>query len=305
MRIFRVILIFLISLPVYGIEKEQIRIALSFDDAPKSSGYLMTGMKRTTKLINMLGKHNIRTVFFCNTAKFSYQYGKERIRKYDSAGHIIANHSHSHKHPEQLGAKNYIKDIYIAHNILKKFENFKQWYRYPYLNQGTKKSVRDSIWHALDDMNYKIGYCTVDNYEWYLNKLYGDAVKNHKNPDFETTKKMYIDHIMNSIYFYDDMAKNELGYSPPHVLLLHESDLTSVMLEPLLNAFKKHNISVIDPEKAYSDKMLSIRPETMKNFQGRIAAHAAAQGYKGMIHQKSESTKYLDSLFIEYNVIAQ
>ena len=300
-----ILLILLLCSSLLLLGNDNIRIALSFDDAPKSSGYLMTASQRTAKLIKILEMHDIEAVFFCNTAKFPNHNGKERIKKYDSAGHIIANHSHSHKHPEQLGAKNYINDIKTAHNILKDFNNFKRWYRFPYLNQGSKKTIRESILNALDSMNYRIGYCTVDNYEWYLNKLYGDAAKNGNEPNFGKMKNMYIDHIINSIYFYNDMAKKELGYSPPHVLLLHENDLTAVMLEPLIKAFKKHNISIIDSKEAYSDELLSIRPETMKNHQGRIAAHAAAQGYKGRIYQKSESTKYLDSLFIKNKVIAQ
>lgn len=79
MRILWLILLIQTSLPLLSSEKEQIKVALGFDDTPKSSGYLITGTQRTAKLLNILDKRDLRTVFFCNTTIFPNHNSKERI----------------------------------------------------------------------------------------------------------------------------------------------------------------------------------------------------------------------------------
>jgi peptidoglycan/xylan/chitin deacetylase (PgdA/CDA1 family) len=298
MRLILKISIFLIFALNISNANEPIRIAFSFDDAPMSDSYLFTGDERTKIIIDMLDKFDIKAVFYCNSKKFDEYNGLQRIQDYNDAGHYIANHSHSHYHPHKVGAETYIEDIKLCHENIKDFSNFKQWYRYPFLNQGTTESMRDSIWNTLDEMNYLIGYTTVDNYEWYVNKQILDALKTEKI-SIDECREYYLEHVLNSIEFYHNIALNELDINPAHVLLLHENDVSTYFLEDLITEMQKRGMEIIDPAKAYEDEIASNRPNTMVNYQGRIISIAVANGYQDRIWQKTEDTKYLDSLFQE------
>jgi peptidoglycan/xylan/chitin deacetylase (PgdA/CDA1 family) len=72
------------------------RIAITFDDAPRVDGAYFDGPTRTTKLLAALEAAKVGQVaFFCNSTRMDAG-GAVRIKSYAEAGHLIANHSHSH-----------------------------------------------------------------------------------------------------------------------------------------------------------------------------------------------------------------
>lgn len=107
MRIgFLALLSILVALASTAAAHGQKRIALSYDDAPRSDGALYTGNARTTRLINALEAVDAGpVVFFVTTAGISNsENGQARLEAYASAGHILANHTHSHMWAHQTSA---------------------------------------------------------------------------------------------------------------------------------------------------------------------------------------------------------
>lgn len=89
---------------------------------------------------------------------------------------------------------------------------------------------------------------------------------------------MYVDVLLQSIEFYDDIAQAQLGRSPRHVLLLHENDLAALFVPQLITALRADGWDIIPAQNAFNDPISQIFPETEFNGQGRIAAIAHAQG---------------------------
>lgn len=269
------------------------KIALTFDDAPMQDGEYFTGMERTGLLIEKLQESNVTAAFFCITNQFN-SAGIARIKLYEDAGHLIANHTHTHSWINNIGVDNYIEDVARADSILKDFSNFMKWFRYPYLDEGKTVEDRDAIRKALKDMNYINGYVTVDNYDWYINSMMQKALKENRQVDFIKLEKFYIDHIWQSISFYDNIAKRTLGRSPAHVLLLHENDLAVLFIDKLIRHIKSQGWEIISPVEAYKDEIVSIIPDVLFNGQGRVAAIAYEMGIKpNELVQHSEDTDYL------------
>ena len=73
-------------------------------------------------------------VFFVTTSRFEEPGGIERICRYASAGHLIANHSHSHRWLRETDSVDYIEDRLMAESLLEDFENRRPWYRFPFLD---------------------------------------------------------------------------------------------------------------------------------------------------------------------------
>jgi peptidoglycan/xylan/chitin deacetylase (PgdA/CDA1 family) len=279
-------------------------IAFTFDDAPLGNGALFTGMQRASKIIETLKKHDIKqAAFFVVTSQVNRD-GLERLRMYSDAGHLLGNHSHSHNWMGVMGTANYIRDIQKADSILKSTKlPYERWYRYPFLDEGPTKTSRDSIRTALASLSLMNAYITIDNYDWHINGAAGKAIKSNTQINYNELKKFYLEHIWNSIQFYDNIARQVLGRSPKHVLLLHENDLAALFLGDLIQFLRDKGWKIISPEEAYTDPIAKEVPDVLFNGQGRVGAIAFAKGLKpAALVQQSEDENYLDRLMMERKV---
>jgi peptidoglycan/xylan/chitin deacetylase (PgdA/CDA1 family) len=273
------------------------QIALTFDDAPLSDGPIFSGNERTQKLIEHLKQQKIEQVtFFVVTGNINEQSNK-RLEKYADAGHLLANHTHSHQWIRVLGTAAYLRDIQRADSILRPMKGFAPWFRYPFLDEGRTKSSRDSIRQQLVEMRLINGYVTIDNYDWYLNGLLRKALQEKRKVNYDKLRSVYLDHLWNSIQFYDGIARRILGRSPRHVLLLHENDLAAYFLTDLIKLLNAKGWEIISPTEAYEDPIAGIVPDVLFNGQGRVAAMAKEKGFASKdLVQEAEDEAYLDEL---------
>lgn len=272
-------------------------IALTFDDAPRGNGAYYTGIQRTRILIEKLRESGVSQVAFFVTTSQVDSLGRARLEAYGEAGHIIANHSHSHARIHRLGSDRFIEDIFAADAIIRNIPGFKPWFRYPFLDEGRTVAARDAIRKALAKKGYVNGYVTIDNYDWHLERLFQERLREGHVVDITRLRVVYLQHIWNSITFYDDIAQKVLGRSPDHVLLLHENDLAALFIGDLIKLIRSKGGEIVSPEEAYRDAIAAEVPDVLMNNQGRIAAIAKARGYRGPLRQESEEADYLLRLF--------
>lgn len=272
-------------------------IAITFDDAPIPNGPLFSGDERARRLIQTLQKYQVKEAAFFVLTKYADIERLPRLKQYSDAGHLLANHSHRHLWIHEAGTREYIRDIGIADSILSAFPNYQRWYRYPFLDEGRTKSARDSIRQALSQMELRNGYVTIDNYDWYLNSLLAKAMEANKKVNRAALRDVYVEHICNSVSFYDAVAREHLGRSPRHVLLLHENDLAALFLEDVLERLKQEGWKFISAREAYEDPIASHVPDVLFNGQGRVAAIANEKGIRPRdLVQESEDEEYLDKV---------
>lgn len=157
------------------------RIALTFDDGPRGDGPMFRGDDRVAALIEALieALSSVTTepaTFFVKTSNLGRPGGRQRIERYAQAGHLIANHTHSHNWLSRTDTREYIDDIATAEKLLAGFRNRRAWFRFPYLDEGRPLAKREQVRTALRAMGLINGYVTVDNYDWYLERKWQDAV---------------------------------------------------------------------------------------------------------------------------------
>lgn len=265
-----------ISVPAIASER---RIAITFDDAPRAEGPLMTGEERAARLVTALGSANVKqAAFFVTTSNIQSNAGEKRLLAYAEAGHVLANHGHSHLSLSRTDPVEYVADIDRAQQALTRFPNHRMWYRFPYLDEGTTKESRDVVRQALAARGLSNGYVTIDNYDWYLDQLWRDALKAGLKVDMNALRELYIEVLMDAARFYDGIAVEALGRSPAHVLLLHETDLNALFVADLVDALKADGWSIVTADEAFQDPIATELPETLFNGQGRVAAIAAQEG---------------------------
>lgn len=268
------------SIPAQAEPKKQ--IAISFDDAPRGNGKLWTGEPRAPALISALDAVDVQAVFFVTTQGLERQEGIARIQAYADAGHLIANHTHTHPWAMRTEVEAYLADIDEATRQLDAMEIDetvrRSWFRFPFLDEGTPLDKRDALRAGLVERGLINGYVTIDNYDWHIDAEVRRAAKAGRTIDMEALRAAYIDILLGAVYFYDDLAVEELGYSPPHMLLLHENDLAALLIGDLVEALREEGWEIITPDAAYAAPIADIEPQTLMTRQGHVAALAVEAG---------------------------
>lgn len=156
------------ELPIYSVETDEKKVALSFDAA--------WGNEDTQQILDILAKYDVHVTFFM-TGGWVESY-PEDVKKIQEAGHDLANHSENHKNMSQLSDSECQEELMKVHNKVKELTGTDMiLFRPPYGDYDN---------HVITNAK-ECGYYTiqwdVDSLDW---KDYGvdsiiKTVTEHKN----------------------------------------------------------------------------------------------------------------------------
>ena len=281
-------------------------ISLSFDDAPRGDGEYFTGEERAKKIVSELKKSNVeQVIFYANPGKVNDNEKRNRLHYYKNSGHLIGNHTFDHISADKNSAGLFLDNIALADEYLRSEKLFSPYFRYPFLHRGKSLSKINEIRLGVEKLGYTDGYVTIDNYDYFMDRLFQKALLANKKVKLENLKSFYVETLMKSINFYDNLAQKFLGKSPKHVLLLHENDMAALFIGDLISRLRNEGWKIITPVEAYTDRDLSPFPNVLVHNQGRVAAKARENGYQGALSSGFENEEVLKELFDTYNVATE
>ena len=259
------------------------RIALSFDDVPRSPGAFLTLDERSEKLIASLDEGGVeQAAFFVVTGNLDQPCGaggEARIQAYVEAGHVIANHSHSHRPLSRTAPQAYLADIDRAEDWLRDRPGHRPWYRFAYLDESAgDRPRRDAVRKGLGERGLANAYVTVDSYDWCLEEISGRAVRAGRSLDMAALRNLYAELILRAAEFADGLARETIGRSPAHVMLLHETDTAALFIADAVAALRNAGWEIVPIDEAYRDPLFNNEPDASYLSGGRIAAIASAGG---------------------------
>ncbi|WP_243839278.1 polysaccharide deacetylase family protein [Pseudoteredinibacter isoporae] len=267
-------------------------LAITLDDSPRSATGYFDGPTRAKELIAEIERHKLPQIAFFSVGNKADGEGKKRLIQYANAGHIIAHHSNTHLDFNKHSLSEYIADFEQAEPQLNTLPNYQRWHRFPYLREGDTQEKRDGMRRYLKEKGYLNAYITLNNYDWYLESLFQKAIAQQQKVDFEALQKLYVELIIESIEYYDQMAVEYLGRSPKHVLLLHEMDITALYLGDLVEALREKGWKTIPVKEAFHDDIADYQTKKVFKFNpGRIGEIAYDNGKrKGLWHHSLDET---------------
>lgn len=279
-RVLRGLLLVLALLTATAAQADK-RIALTFDDVPRHRGAFLTPDERAGRIIAALRKAKVRqAAFFLNPGKLDTpdgQGGEARIAAYVAAGHVIANHTQTHRGMELLTASEFLADVDAAEAWLKDRPGRRPWMRFPYLNEGGRDTAkRDAVRAGLAARGLRNGYVTADGSDWFLDDLVIKATGEGKQLDMDKLRRLYVQMHLSSAEAQDDLARRVLGRSPAHVMLMHETDLAALFLPDLVAELRRHGWRIITADEAYRDALKSAFPDTA-NARGDLISAIAVE----------------------------
>lgn len=111
------------------------RIALTFDDGPNG--------RYTSKVLDILKRYKIKACFFLLGE--NVEYYPKTAKRIKQEGHLIGNHTYSHRHLKRLKCENILWQIEKAEDAYKKILDLRpRFFRPPYCeyNKTVKKLAK-------------------------------------------------------------------------------------------------------------------------------------------------------------------
>ena len=277
-------------------------IALSFDDIPRGLGAFYTREERIDRLIAALRASGVRqAAFFVNPGRIAKGDGaEERIVAYVAAGHVLADHSFSHRSLLKTSATAFLADIDKAEAWLKGQPGYRPWFRFPGLNQGGTDTVKRKI--VLDGLATRgllVGAVTIDGSDWHLERLALDAQRAGKPMDEDALHDLYIETMVRSADFSDALMRRTIGRSPAHMMLLHETDLAARYIGDLVEALRNDGWRIVTADVAYADPIYHA-PLDVPAANGTLSeAMAWQKGVRGPYWYERNDARIAGALFNE------
>lgn len=282
------------SFPLFAKE-----VALTFDDVPFGSTSLYNSDRRTSELIRKIKRLKLpRALIFAHPCLGkNSQLTLRQIKKYHDSGHIIGNHTCSHPRLDDVGFDVFAADAAKADKLLAPLMSNQKFFRFPMLNEGSDLDVRDKMRAWLSENGYRNGMVSADNEDQFFSARVNTAKRLNKKINLAKVKTLFIDHIISALECDDQLAKQLLGRSPKHVMLLHERDITVMFLEDLVAELRARGWKIIDVMDAYTDKMYFESPKNTFAGYGIVSQLVFEQtGEKKVCYDFAKLRKDLDRL---------
>lgn len=275
-------------------------IALTFDDAPMASSSHFDSSARTDELIKSLKFLNVPEVMiFANPCKGeSPALAITQLKKYTDAGFHLSNHTCSHPKLDDVGYVKFSEDAEKADKLLAPLIQGQKFFRFPYLNEGNDEKLRDQMREWLRSNRYRNGLVSIDNDDYIFSAALNKAKSQGKKIDYKKVEALFVKYIIGAAGYYDDLAVKTLGYSPKHVILLHEMDATVLFIDALVKELRKNGWKIIGVKEAYQDKLYLEQPKNVYANNGIVAQVAKEKtgetiGYNQLNEVNEELKKIL------------
>jgi peptidoglycan/xylan/chitin deacetylase (PgdA/CDA1 family) len=271
------------------------RIALTVDDPQHQETPLFEPTERDRRIRAALRDAGVKAALFVTGKRVDDRIGDRLLRAWDVDGHLLGNHTYSHRslNSDDITAEWFTADIAKGEKVVAGSRRFRKLFRYPYLKEGDSAAKRDAVRAWLDARGYKVGHVTVDASDWYIDQRLRARLDVDKGARTEGFRDFYLAHIDERIAYYDGLAVELLGASPPHTLLLHHNLLNALYLGDLIEHLRAAGWSVIDAETAFADPLYARRPASLPAGESLIWALARESGrYESRLRYPAEDAPY-------------
>jgi hypothetical protein len=240
----------------------------------------LTAAQRNESILNTLQKNSLKAALFVVGRNIDNDEGKQLLAPWDKAGHLIGNHTYSHRNynaPETVVA-DYIQDILRAEELLKEFPRFQKYFRFPALKEGDTAAKRDTMRAFLAEHGYRVGHVTIDNSDWLIDNRLTTRLKKDANADIKPYRDFYLEHMWARAEYYDALARRVMRRPVKHTLLVHFNLLNGLFLNDLIEMFKSKGWRPIDAEEAFTDSVFASKPRVLPAGESIVWSLAKEKG---------------------------
>ena len=260
--------------------KQLTPFSITMDDFYWTNAVKLTATERNEAILGTLRAHSNKGALFVIGRNIDSAEGKELLAQWDKAGHMIGNHTYSHRNynaPEADVAA-YQEDILRAEALLKDFPQFKKYFRFPMLKEGDTVAKRDAMRAFFAEHGYRNGHVTIDNSDWAIDQRLTARLKKDPAADLKPYRDFYLDHMWARAQYYDKLARRVVGRRISHTMLVHFNLLNGLFLGDLIKMFHSKGWNLIDAEEAFADRVFASNPKVVPAGESLIWSLAKEKG---------------------------
>jgi peptidoglycan/xylan/chitin deacetylase (PgdA/CDA1 family) len=256
------------------------QISITMDDFNWANAVKLTADERNQAILGALKARSVKVALFVIGRNIDSVEGKRLLKPWDDAGHLIGNHTYSHRPYDDpaMQVTTYSQDILRAEELLKEFPRFKKYFRFPMLKEGETAAKRDAMRQFLGEHGYRNGYVTIDNSDWIVDQRLTRRLKANPSADIVPYRDFYLEHIWARAQYYDSLARKVLGRPVRHTLLIHFNLLNGLFLGDLMDMFKSKGWRLIDAEEAFTDAVFKEQPKVVPAGESIVWSLAKEKG---------------------------
>ncbi|SHH01886.1 polysaccharide deacetylase family sporulation protein PdaB [Tepidibacter thalassicus] len=157
------------KLPIYCVDTDEKKIAISFDAA--------WGQTYTKQILDILDKYNVKTTFFL--VGFWVDKYPDLVKEIHNRGHEIGNHSTTHPKMSLLSKNQIIKELEITSKNIEKITNEK-----PKVFRPPFGDYNNTLIETARELGYYTIQWDVDSLDWKeigVEHVVDRVIKNTKN----------------------------------------------------------------------------------------------------------------------------
>lgn len=255
-------------------------VALTMDDFSWGNAVKLSASERNQAILKTLDSYSLKAALFVVGRNIDSEEGKQLLKPWNDAGHLICNHTYSHRNYNNpaMTAEVYEQDILRAEALLKEFPRFQKYLRFPMLKEGDTAQKRDAIRKVLTNHGYRNGYVTIDNSDWIVDQRLTARIKKDPNADLKPYRDFYLEHMWDRAQYYDALAHKVLGRPVRHTILTHFNLLNGLFLGDLLQLFKSKGWHLIDASQAFGDPIFKAEPKVVPAGESIVWSLAKENG---------------------------
>jgi peptidoglycan/xylan/chitin deacetylase (PgdA/CDA1 family) len=254
------------------------QVAITMDDFNLLGADAPTAQKRNDAILSALRAHSVKAAIFVAGKCIDSPLGQRLLKQWNDDGHIIANHTYSHRNYADSDFTQYRADVLRCEVLIKDYPQFRRLFRFPYLKEGNTAEQRDQMRTFLADHRYKNGAVTIDASDWYIDDRLRKRLGTDSGADTTGYRDYYLQHIRDRSNYYNDLSRRALGRSVRHTLLVHHNVLNELYLGDILDQYKRQGWEPIDAEHAYADPVFNEMPNVLPAGNSLVLALAVQKG---------------------------
>jgi peptidoglycan-N-acetylglucosamine deacetylase len=268
------------GIPAFIFKPPAPQFSITMDDFNWRDPVKLTQVERNESILNTLHSNSIKAALFVVGGNIDNKEGKALLQRWDNTGHLIGNHTYSHRNynARETVIADYLQDILRAEELLKVFPRFQKYFRFPALKEGDTVEKRDAMRAFLAEHGYRVGHVTIDNSDWIVDQRLQARLKKDPNADVKPYRDFYMEHMWARAEYYDDLARRVLGRPVKHTVLVHFNLLNGLFLNDLITMFKSKGWQPIDAEEAFKDPVFASKPNVLPAGESIVWSLAKEKG---------------------------
>jgi peptidoglycan/xylan/chitin deacetylase (PgdA/CDA1 family) len=258
-------------------------IGLTFDDGldpsreRRASGW-------NARILRTLEKQHLHAMVFPSLKHIGGTAGLPLIERWAAAGHAVGNHTATHRSlaSADVTLQDFTQDVERADEALRGLPNYLPMLRFPYLKEGDSIDKRDGMRAWMSEHGFRSAPVSIDTSDAYYNQRYLALQAAGRSEAVRRLTRAYVRHLLDRATYYDTLAREVLGRSPAHVLLLHVNAINAAALPAVIEAFRNKGWHFVAARKAFEDPLYRMQPDTLPAGESIVWALAKQRGVEDL-----------------------